>query len=86
MILSEKSIQYADLMVPFRKCPLGDAVPDCPFVEYWENEDPSYRVQVIEELPEDKLDELREFHRNCMAKKIKQAQQKSAQKYENQKI
>ena len=86
MILSERSIKYADLMVPLRKCPLGEAVPDCPFVEYWENEDPSYRVQLIAELPEDKLDDLRDFHRNCLAAKIKQARQETAQQYKDQKV
>lgn len=86
MTFSERSIKYADLLVPIKKCPLGEAVPDCPFVEYWQIEDETKQMNLIEELPEEKLDELREFHRKCLAKKIKQAQKISAELYKSQKI
>lgn len=86
MTFSERSIKYADLLVPLKKCPLGEAVPDCPFVEYWQIEDLTERMNLIEELSEEKLDELRDFHRKCLAKKIKQAQKDSAELYKSQKV
>ncbi len=86
MTFSERSIKYADLLVPIKKCPLGEAVPDCPFVEYWQIEGQAERMKLIEELPEEKLDELRDFHRKCLAKKIKQAQKESAEHYKGQKV
>ncbi len=86
MTFSERSIKYADLLVPLKKCPLGEAVPDCPFVEYWQIEDLMKRMNLIEELSEEKLDELREFHRKCLAIKIKQAQKESAEHYKSQKV
>ena len=86
MTFSERSIKYADLLVPLKKCPLGEAVPDCPFVEYWQIEDLTKRMNLIEELSEAKLNELRDFHRKCLAKKIKQAQKTSAEQYKSQKV
>nr|WP_319512001.1 hypothetical protein [uncultured Draconibacterium sp.] len=86
MTFSERSIKYADLLVPIKKCPLGEAVPDCPFVEYWQIDDETKQMNLIEELPEEKLDELREFHRKCLAKKIKQARKMSEELYKSQKI
>ena len=86
MTFSERSIKYADLLVPLKKCPLGEAVPDCPFVEFWQIEDLTKRMNLIEELSEEKLDELRDFHRKCLAKKIKQAQKASAEQYKSQKV
>ncbi|WP_297098555.1 hypothetical protein [uncultured Draconibacterium sp.] len=86
MTFSERSIKYADLLVPIKKCPLGEAVPDCPFVEYWQIKDETKQMNLIEELPEEKLDALREFHRKCLAIKIKQAQKETAEQYKKQKI
>lgn len=86
MTFSERSIKYADLLVPIKKCPLGETVPDCPFVEYWQIEDLTKRMNLIEELSEEKLDELRDFHRKCLAKKIKQTQKESTEHYKSQKV
>lgn len=85
MIFTEKDIKYADLVVPFTKCPLGEAVKDCPFMVYWKIEGQGKRIKLIEELPEAKLDELRGFHRKCLTEKIKKARKESTLLYENQK-
>ena len=85
MIFTEKDIKYADLVVPFTKCPLGEAVKDCPFMGYWEIEDQGKRIRLIDKLPEAKLDELRDFHQKCLAIKIQKARKESTLFYENQK-
>jgi len=84
MTFSERSIEYADLLVPMNKCPLGEAVPDCPFAEYWKIKDRSRRAELIEELAEEKLNELRDFHRKCLAVKIEKAQEETTRHYKKQ--
>lgn len=86
MIFSNRSIEYADLLVPMRKCPLGETVTDCPFIEYWEHKDEVERNNILEKLSEEKLDELREFHRRCLTKKIEKAQKNTALQYKKQKM
>ena len=83
MTFSERSIEYADLLVPINKCPLGEAVPDCPFAEYWEIEDRTTRMGLIEELAEERLNELRDFHRACLNRKIENAREESSKYYKN---
>ncbi|WP_163321775.1 MULTISPECIES: hypothetical protein [Draconibacterium] len=86
MIFTEKDVEYADLVVPFTKCPLGDPTKDCPFAEYWKIEDQGQRIKIIDELPEVKLDELRVFHHKCLAIKIEKAKERTSQVYKNQKV
>ncbi|MCG6189852.1 hypothetical protein [Maribellus maritimus] len=74
MYLTEKKIKYADLVVPFMKCPFKKAEHDCPFIEYWKLASVEKQIQIIENLPEGELDLLREQHRLCQARKIKNAQ------------
>jgi hypothetical protein len=81
MAFTEKNIKYADLIVPFTKCPLGEVVTDCPFVDYWKIEDPEERIRPVDELPEEKLDELRAFHLKCIKIKIERSQEESARIY-----
>lgn len=83
MPFTEKNIKYADLIVPFTKCPLGDPVSDCPFIDNWKIEDLEERIQPVDDLPEEKLDKLRAFHRKCLKIKIEKAQKDSARIYEN---
>lgn len=85
MAFTEKNIKYADLIVPFTKCPLGEPVNDCPFIRYWKIEDLAERIQPVDDLPEEKLDELRTFHRKCLNIKIEKAREESTRKYENMK-
>ena len=86
MIFTEKDVKYADLVVPFTKCPLGEPVKDCPFAKYWKIEDQGQLMKLIDELPEVKLDELRAFHQKCLSIKIEKAKEKTAQLYKNQKV
>lgn len=83
MGFTEKNIKYADLIVPFTRCPLGEPVEDCPFISYWEIKDPAERIRPVDDLPKEKLDELRAFHRKCLNLKIERAREESTRKYEN---
>ena len=74
MYFTEKKIKYADLVVPFTKCPLKKVKNDCPFIEYWKLASVEKQVRAIEDLPEKELDLLREHHRICQERKIKNAQ------------
>lgn len=73
MYFTEKKIKYADLVVPFTKCPFKKVEHDCPFVEYWKLASVEKQVLAIENIPEKELDLLREHHRLCQARKIKGA-------------
>ena len=86
MILTEKDVKYADLVVPFTKCPLGDPIKDCPFMEYWKIDNQGQRIKIIDELPEEKLDKLRAFHHKCLAIKIDKAKKRTAHLYKNKKV
>ncbi len=73
MYFTEKKIKYADLVVPFTKCPFKKVEYDCPFVEYWKLSSVEKQVQAIEDIPEKKLNLLREHHKSCQERKIKNA-------------
>jgi hypothetical protein len=83
MAFTEKNIKYADLIVPLKKCPLGEPVSDCPFTEFWEMKDEEKQMLLVDELPEEKLDELRIFHRKCLKLKIEAARDNTTRVYEN---
>ena len=74
MYFTEKKIKYADLVVPFTKCSFKKVENDCPFVKYWKLASVEKQVRAIEDLPEKELDLLREHHRICQERKIKNAQ------------
>ena len=74
MYFTEKKIKHADLVVPFTKCPFKTIEHDCPFIEYWNLGSVEKQIQIIENLPEEKLEALREHHRLCQDRKIKNAQ------------
>jgi len=81
MNLTERNIKYADLVVPFSGCPIGNPVDDCPFSKYWKTDDTSNRIILIENLTENELDNLREFHRECLMKKVKGRREKAYGNY-----
>lgn len=56
----------ADMVNPISKCPFGEPVVECPFLPYYEMKDEQEQVAQIETIPQEKLDELRRFHRTCM--------------------
>ena len=74
MYFTEKKIKYADLVIPFTKCPFKKVEHDCPFVEYWKLSSIEKQIQVIEDLPEKELNSLREHHRLCQERKIRNTQ------------
>ncbi len=73
MYFTKKKIKYADLVVPFTKCPYKKVENDCPFIEYWRLTSVEKQVRAIEDLPEKELDLLREHHRLCQERKIRNA-------------
>ena len=74
MYFTERKLKYADLVIPFTKCPFKKVELDCPFIEYWELASIEKQIQVIEDISEEKLELLRYHHRLCQGKKIKHAQ------------
>jgi hypothetical protein len=74
MYLSAKKIKYADLVVPFTKCPFKNVEHDCPFVVYWEMKSVEKQIEIIEDLPEERIIFLREQHKNCQERKAKEVQ------------
>jgi len=83
MAFTKKNIAYADLIVPFIKCPLGEAVADCPFKDYWKMDNEDKQIDLVDQLPEEKLDELRAFHRECLKVKIQAARENTTRIHEN---
>jgi hypothetical protein len=75
MNLYEKHKKNADLVVPFLGCPVGEAVPECPFIVYWTEKDTEKRIRQMEKLSEEELTQLRTFHRTCLVKKLEQNQE-----------
>ncbi|MDD2306098.1 MAG: hypothetical protein PHP53_15460 [Prolixibacteraceae bacterium] len=67
-LYTEKIRQNADLLVPISECPLGDPITECPFIPYYAMKDERKQMEQVEAIPQKELDELRKFHRACMAK------------------
>ena len=67
-LYTEKIRQNADLLVPISECPFGDPIAECPFIPYYELKDERKQMLQVEAIPQEELNELRIFHRACMAK------------------
>lgn len=63
--------QNADLVVPFSACPFGEPVDGCPFIPYYKLNDERVQILKIIDIPQEKLDEMRTFHRTCRDKLMK---------------
>lgn len=61
-------------MVPFCHCPFKNIEKDCPFACFWNTEELEEHIKQINILSEEKLDELRKHHRNCLLSKIKKGE------------
>jgi len=48
------------------KCPFGEPVAECPFLPCYKIGNEQEQVAQIETIAQEKLDELRRFHRACM--------------------
>ncbi len=70
-INTKKIHQNADLVNPFSKCPFGKPVAECPFIPFYKMQNERKQIEQIETLPQEKLDELRRFHRACMKELLK---------------
>jgi len=67
-INTEKIRQNADLLVPISACPFGEPIDECPFIPYYALSDEQKQMELVEIIPQERLDELRKFHRACMEK------------------
>lgn len=72
MYLTKRNIKYADLLVPFSKCPFEEVESDCPFVEYWNFSSEEEQIVAMSNLPESKLNILRAHHQKCLERKMKE--------------
>ena len=70
-LYTKKIRQNADLVNAISKCPFGEPVPDCPFIPYYEMKNERKQMEQIEIIPQEKLDEMRKFHRACMHELVK---------------
>lgn len=58
--------QNADLINAFSACPMGDPIPECPFVPFYKLNNEREQIMQIDVIPQDELDQLRMFHRDCV--------------------
>lgn len=65
-INTEKIRQNADLISPISACPFGEPITECPFLPYYELNNEREQIMQIDKIPQEELDELRKFHRDCM--------------------
>jgi len=56
----------ADLINAFSACPMGKPIPECPFKPYYKMKDEEKQIMQIDVIPQEELDKLRAFHRNCV--------------------
>ena len=67
-INTEKIRQNADLINPISACPFGEPIAECPFLPYYELKNEREQIMQIDIIPQEGLNELRNFHRTCMEK------------------
>ena len=70
-LYTTKIHRNADLVNAISKCPFGKPVAECPFISYYEMHNEREQVAQIELIPQEKLDEMRWFHRTCMQELMK---------------
>jgi hypothetical protein len=70
-LYTEKIRRNADLVNPMSRCPFGEPIAECPFIQFYEMKNEREQVAQIEVIPQKKLDELRQFHRGCMKELMK---------------
>lgn len=67
-INTEKIRKNADLINPITACPFGEHIAECPFIPYYTLNDERKQIMQIDLISQEKLDELRTFHRSCVEK------------------
>jgi len=58
--------QNVDLIYAFSGCPMGKPLDDCPFILYYNLNDEQKQIMQIESIPQEELDRMRAFHRDCV--------------------
>ncbi len=51
------------------RCPFGDTIKECPFIEYHNLIDPVKQIEVFHQLSEADIQPLKEFHTNCVRRR-----------------
>ena len=67
-LYTEKILRYADLVVPVSACPFGEPVSNCPFILFHGMRNEREQILQIDLCPQEELDKLRAFHRDCTQK------------------
>ncbi|MDX9881401.1 MAG: hypothetical protein RBS73_05005 [Prolixibacteraceae bacterium] len=67
MYQTEKNNRNADLVSAFLRCPFGETVSDCPFIQAYQLNNPQKQIMLLNSLPGQELEQLRSHHRTCMA-------------------
>lgn len=60
----------SDLIWPFIGCFFGDPIKNCPFRSLYAIKDEIKQIEMIENFTQKELDEMRNFHANCMERLI----------------
>jgi len=72
---TEKNKTFADLIVPFMRCPFVKVESDCPFNTYREIKAFDEILSIIDKMSEHKLQNLRKHHKVCLLKKLKKGEE-----------
>lgn len=70
-LYTTKIRKNADLVNAMSKCPFGEPIAQCPFIPYYAMKNEREQVAQIETIPQETLDEMREFHQACIQELIK---------------
>lgn len=65
-IETPKIRKNVDLINAFSGCPMGKPLEDCPFRAYYELNNEREQILQIENIEQEELDRMREFHRDCV--------------------
>ena len=66
LIDTPKIRQNVDMIYTFSSCPMGKPLDDCPFIPYYKLNDEQAQIMQIETTPQEELDRMRAFHRDCV--------------------
>ncbi|PKQ62156.1 hypothetical protein BZG01_17710 [Labilibaculum manganireducens] len=65
-----KFCENADLVSVISQCPFDSPVDNCPFRQYYMLQNEILQIQELLYVPENQLDKMRDFHRECFKKQI----------------
>ena len=67
MCQTKRNLENADLVSAFLRCPVGEAVADCPFIQAYQLNNPEAQIKLLNALSDPELEQLRSHHRTCLA-------------------